>query len=410
MTRFNLNQLAIFLAFLPYSPNLISFTDLEPFCFLVCLILIVKNFRNIPIKHIDLVWILALSMSITASATILKTITDFRILFGGISFIVFFIYGFAILPKLNFDKMWKLVKYFWLLWILGIVLQVVGLPTEMMSPDRTTPGRGFTSFAPEATFAALHIVSITTLLIIYNRQFSNAKRTTNRFFWLGWSFPIFVHISATALGCYLGGFFARFLLFVVQRPLYFFILLAGIVSVLAFFLITRVELGGLITSLAVMFDRSSIRMLDIWEYVLTGRLMEDASAFDRLASSLFFLLSPYYFPQVINHSIWISDINSFMNWLGSANQVNYSYRNLSGLGQLNVLTGLLFLIPLRGVIKACFILPYNGKGIFVLVPAFIFSLFFSTPLAHPLFGITLGLAAFVFQKVSEKENNNVSKN
>jgi len=70
---------------------------------------------------------------------------------------------------------------------------------------------------------------------------------------------------------------------------------------------------------------------------------------------------------------------------------------LSGLGQLNVLTGLLFIIPLRGLIKACFILPYNGRGVFILVPAFVFVLFFSMPLAHPLFGITLGLAAFVFQ-------------
>ena len=72
----------------------------------------------------------------------------------------------------------------------------------------------------------------------------------------------------------------------------------------------------------------------------------------------FFYFLPTIFPQLINHSIWIHDINYFIGSLGSTKPGKLrSYRNLSGLGQLNVLTGLLFIIPLRGLIKACFILP-----------------------------------------------------
>ena len=181
MRRFNLNQLVIFLAFLPYSPNLLSFTDLEPFCFIACSVLIVKNYKHVVLKQLDLLWIFAISVSISGSAFLLKTMTDFRILFGGISFVIFFIYGYALLPKLNLHTMLKLVKFFWVFWLLGIVLQVLGISTDFMSADRTTIGRGFTSLAPEATFAALQVISVTTLLIIYNSQFKNAKNKIKRY-------------------------------------------------------------------------------------------------------------------------------------------------------------------------------------------------------------------------------------
>ena len=54
MIKVNLNALVIFLAFLPYSPNLIPFTDLEPFCFLICFLTILVNVDNEIITSYDL--------------------------------------------------------------------------------------------------------------------------------------------------------------------------------------------------------------------------------------------------------------------------------------------------------------------------------------------------------------------
>jgi hypothetical protein len=407
MQTINLNKVVFFLALLPYSPNVLSFTDLEPFCFIICLLLLCKNLDQLNIKNIDMIWIVFLCFSISCSFIYMESLTDFRILFGGISFLLFYIYGYALLPKLELQGISKLVQVFWILWIIGILLQVAGVPTDLMSDDRTTSARGFTSFAPEATFAALQVISITVILIFFREMTHTSTKHINKFLFLGWAFPIFIHISATALACYLGGGVARVLIFIARE---WFLLLSFAVTILFIALLFSVydfDFSDMIKSLAVFFDGSKLRIIAIWEYVVTGRILEDASAFDRLTSSLFFLLSPYALPQISNHSIWINDVNTFIATLGSSNQVNYSYRNLSGLGQLNVLTGMLFIIPLRGLIKACIALPFKGNGVFILVPAFVCVLFFSTPLAHPLFGMTLGLATFVFQK--PLGDNNVSE-
>ena len=103
-----------------------------------------------------------------------------------------------------------------------------------------------------------------------------------------------------------------------------------------------------IDDLSIYLGTSSFRIFSIWESVITGQIMSDASAFDRLTSTFKFLSSPYLLPQVINHEMWINDINSYLASIDALNRVNYSYRNLSGLGQLNVVLGLLYLLP-RGI-------------------------------------------------------------
>ena len=393
LTKVNINTLVLFLAFFPYSPNVLSFADLEPFALLACLIALFKQSKSLKIKYLDLIWIFTLSLSLFSSALIAESLTDFRNIFGGFSFIAFFVFGYSVLSSYSLVLLIKLVKIFRVLWILGVVLQFMDIPSEFMSPDRTTVGRGFTSFAPEATFAALQVISIATLLIIFSCGQLSSKPQFLKYNLLGYFFPILVHVSATAIATYFLGIFSRGVIYVLKNfNLALSVIIVCLLLYLGWEIVFQFDVTDALTRSARVFDSSSLRMINIWEYVITGRILEDASAFDRLSSSLFFLFSPYLLPQMINHTIWISDVNYFISTLNSQNTVNYSYRNLSGLGQLNVLTGLLVIIPLRGIIIACFRLPFSGKGFYILVPAFIGVLFFSTPLAHPLFGIVLGLA------------------
>ena len=68
-----------------------------------------------------------------------------------------------------------------------------------MSPNRTTIERGFTSLAPEATFAALHMIYFLPIfcLFYYKNQISNKEFQTYVAIILFLS--IFIHLSATAL-------------------------------------------------------------------------------------------------------------------------------------------------------------------------------------------------------------------
>ena len=115
--------------------------------------------------------------------------------------------------------------------------------------------------------------------------------------------------------------------------------------------------------------------------------MNDASAADRLSSTFKFIRLPYIFPQIINHQLWVDDVNAYLDFVGSMHMVNYDYRNLSGLGQLNVFLGLLFIIPLRGILLQFVIL--NCSILVSSMLFYILTLLFSTTLTHPHFDIWL---------------------
>ena len=51
------------------------------------------------------------------------------------------------------------------------------------------------------------------------------------------------------------------------------------------------------------------------------------------------LFDPYFLPFPRSHEIWINDVNSFISSLSGDTRftaVNSTYRNLSGIGQLNL--------------------------------------------------------------------------
>ena len=139
----------MFTALLPYSPNILYFTDLEPTCVVLCLIYILLNLFKIKIKQLDVIWITVLLLSLSLNLLMAETITDFRNLAGGFSFLIFFIFGFFFLPLIDKKLFLRTIKLFWVIWISAIFLQIFDIPLDFLAPNRTTIGRGFTSLAPE---------------------------------------------------------------------------------------------------------------------------------------------------------------------------------------------------------------------------------------------------------------------
>ena len=143
--------------------------------------------------------------------------------------------------------------------------------------------------------------------------------------------------------------------------------------------------------IASIFGANDVRILKIIEVALQD-ILRDASAFDRLTSSMKVLFDPYFLPFPRSHEIWINDVNSFISSLSGDTRftaVNSTYRNLSGIGQLNFTLGVLLIFPLLGLFKSFFIFK---KGQFYLL-IFLASLVLSTQIAHPLIGLILGLFA-----------------
>ncbi|MEL0238360.1 MAG: hypothetical protein VW946_02710, partial [Gammaproteobacteria bacterium] len=134
-----------------------------------------------------------------------------------------------------------------------------------------------------------------------------------------------------------------------------------------------------------------VRILKLIEVALSGSILLDASAFDRLLSMFKFIFDPYLFPLPRTHILWINDVNEFVhNFFNSRTflGVGEGYRNISGLGQLNFILGFLFVIPILGLlshIKRC-----KKLELFCLNVFFI-ALFQSTPIANPMIGLSLGL-------------------
>lgn len=403
MVSSKVNALVIFAALFPYSPNFISFVDLQPYCLVICAFSLFLQAKLIRLQTIDWLWILCLGLSIFLSMFFVETLTDVRILIGAVSFIIFFLFGHSILPDFKASSFVSLVSIFWLLWIVGLALQFFDIPTHFVADDRTNEKRGYTSLAPEPTFAALHVIAVSTLMLLFYNLKNLPPIFKKRYLFFGFAFPLVVHASATAMVCFLFGGLVRVVHYFSKNFLVFILFMNFVLGILlAFILFSVLDFHFLQNSLSVLFSKNSFRIVNIWEYVVEGRILEDASAFDRLASSLFVLLSPYIIPQPINHSIWIADINNFIQMIKPGNFVNYSYRNLSGLGQLNMFLGIIALIPLRGVIIHCFPKKQSDGVAVVMVASYVCVLFFSMPLSHPFYGMLLGLA--IRQHSLSKEN------
>ena len=395
MNKLSLNSLILLSALFPYSPNLLGFSDIEPFCFILCSIFIGLNISRVYFNFFDIPWILAALFSISTSFFYANSLTDIRTLIGGLSFIVFFLYGYNFLCYMSQITFKKIIIIFLRIWLLVSAFQLFGISFEFLSPNRTTMGRGLTSLAAEATFAGLHIIAVITLSILFRRLDHSNRNQLTRYELVISQFPILLHASATALVCYLGGIIGSisFQVFSDRKFLQKILIIFIVITILFLFFI---GFENPIDDLSIYLGTSSFRIFKIWESAITGQIMSDASAFDRLTSTFKFLSSPYLFPQVINHEMWINDINSYLASIDALNRVNYSYRNLSGLGQLNVVLGLLYLLPMRGIYLA--FLPKQSRHLIIsaIIFAYVLSLLFSTTLTNPLFGIVLGLSCKLY--------------
>jgi len=390
--KLDLNLIVFILALFPYSPNLIEFSDIEPTCLTVCVIYLATKVSDISIHKLDIAWIAAAIFALGSSLLIAATLTDVRLFIGGASFILFFLYGYNFVHRIGVSLLQSIIAFFVKVWIAISFFQILGIGFEFLSPNRTTEGRGLTSLAAEATYAGLHIICVVTLSILIRRSEKEFIPRLTRDEAIASFLPLVFHASSTALACYIGGLITSLSIKSVSslKFLRLTLLSSLVTGALLFFLVGDID--SLQQSITSHLGSSSMRIFSIWESVITGSIMQDASAADRLSSTLKFLLSPYVFPQTINHQFWVNDVNTYLAAVGSLHVVNYDYRNLSGLGQLNVVLGFFMLLPLRGILSQ--IVSSISESIVVssIFGSFLFALLFSTPLSHPLFGLLLGLS------------------
>jgi hypothetical protein len=382
--------------FLPYSPHLISFLDLQPFAPFLAAVIIPLTLYFLKIDVKDTIWIFIGIFISLFNLLLFSGLTNLRINLAFLSFSFFYIIGFNLYRLIDVNSVKKIIKFFFFFWILAIIFQVMGFSLDFMSPNRTNIVRGFTSLAPEATFAALHMIYFLPIfcLFYYKNEISNKEFQIYVAIILFLS--IFVHLSATVLLSILIAAFFSFLVFLKKFKIFFLSLISIFVFSILLHILEIIFINEIIVSIlqfiASIFGANDVRILNIIEVALQGNILRDASAFDRLTSSMKVLLDPYFLPFPRSHEIWIYDVNSFISNLSGDTEftaVNSTYRNLSGIGQLNFTLGILLIFPLLGLFKSFFIFK---KGKFYLL-IFLASLVLSTQIAHPLIGLILGLFA-----------------
>ena len=177
----------------------------------------------------------------------------------------------------------------------------------------------------------------------------------------------------------------------IKKLLSILVALLSFFGIAVFFYLAEIKLlEDALNPILVFIGLADVRFVKLIEVALSGSLLLDASAFDRLVSSFKFLLSPYFLPFPRTHAAWIVDVNQFINssFFNIGKTVNYDYRNLSGIGQLNFILGFLFFIPLLGMFRK---IKSSQKLDLLCLNVFFIALFFSLPIANPMVGLSLGL-------------------
>ena len=67
MRNISLNSIVLVFALFPFTPNLLGFIDIEPYCLILCFFLLVFRFAEIKILPLDIFWILAASLATISS-------------------------------------------------------------------------------------------------------------------------------------------------------------------------------------------------------------------------------------------------------------------------------------------------------------------------------------------------------
>lgn len=377
---------------LPFTPVVLGSVDLQPLAPVLVFGLFIVSFGKLRVRPWDSLWLITGTLIAAINLFFQNGFVDIRINLAFITFAIFYIMGFNIFRIITPDLMFKVLNLVLIFWVAVIFMQFLGMDMSILSPNRTTSGRGVTGIAPEPTFAALQLFCCLPLLIVLKDLGFCSSRRFKLIIILIFALSFLVHLSATAFmitGLAVG-------LSVIMR-----LDIKKILSILAALLaicffgvvlfLTEMKLfEDALNPILVFIGLADVRFVKLIEVALSGSLLLDASAFDRLVSSFKFLFSPYFLPFPRTHAAWIADVNQFINssFFNIGKTVNYEYRNLSGLGQINFILGSLFFIPLLGLFRK---IKSSHNLELLCLNCFFISLLFSLPIANPMVGLSLGL-------------------
>lgn len=388
----NIMLIVIFLTFfLPFSPNLIERLDLQPLApvFLLSLSILLMGKLKLLIR--DIFWIFIGIAVAIVNLLLSDEFTDIRVNLAFFTFVFAYIIGFNFFRIIKPELAFKVLKFVIFFWVLVVLLQLFGIDMTALSPNRTTVGRGVTGIAPEPTYAALQLIYFFPLLVVLK----NIRVCSEKQFYISvtalFIIALLIHLSSTIYMVVAIALALSLIMSLNNRKLILFLswLLIAFIILMAFSILNISIVESIIYPFLGLPGLSDLRLTKLVDIALSGSLLIDASAFDRLMSTFKVLFDPYIFPLPRTHSSWIYDINQFIKFfVDDGRLVNESYRNISGLGQLNFILGFLFLIPILGLISNI----RSSKALdLICLNVFFIALFVSSPIANPMIGLSLGL-------------------